>query len=429
MKSSFYDVVFKGLSTSEVNPKLLDLFIKHFPSKSPEQIGRLLRENLRFVKNKTQADANKISEFINDNGGIASIVPSSVHDLKKTNVSNESSSSSDDVEVNELQKTTDALLSRVAKKVTDTAGIEKIEHFSIKELLSETFKKRSQEEVEMHCMVGTIATTPSLKTIDAGWPKPWLFIRLFVFMIIVYMTLLYSYGEWQNIIIVPGLIFIGSFAMPLTVLMFFFEMNAPNNVSLIVVSKSVLLGGAISLLTSLMIFDITEAFGWLGSSVAGLAEEPGKLIALLLITNASRYRYIHNGILLGAAVGAGFASFESMGYAFRVLLGSGSDSFLDNITVRGLLSPFAHIVWTAMIGGALWKVRQEKKFRWNMLRDARFLKIFFIAVGLHMIWNAPLILPFYTKYIILGFISWVVILGLQHEGLKQIAICKSASSL
>ena len=159
--------------------------------------------------------------------------------------------------------------------------------------------------------------------------------------------------------------------------------------------------------------------GWLGASVAGLAEEPGKLLALLTVAGIPKYRYKLNGLLFGAAVGTGFAAFESAGYALRVGLHD-TDMMKDTIMVRGMLSPFAHIAWTAMCGAALWRVKGAGKFTLGMLKDVRFLKVFAVAVILHMLWNCPLHLPFYGKYAILGVAAWIVLLGLIQEGLREL---------
>ena len=48
----------------------------------------------------------------------------------------------------------------------------------------------------------------------------------------------------------------------------------------------------------------------------GVLEETGKALALLVVVGSLRYRWQLNGLLFGAAVGAGFAGFESAGYAF-----------------------------------------------------------------------------------------------------------------
>ena len=128
---------------------------------------------------------------------------------------------------------------------------------------------------------------------------------------------------------------------------------------------------------------------------------------------------LFNGLLFGAAVGTGFAAFESAGYALRMGF-INTDLMKDTIMIRGMLSPFAHIAWTAMCGAALWRVKGDKKFSFTMVKDLRFLRIFIIAVVLHMVWNSPLQLPFYGKYAILGVVAWIVILALIQDGLKEL---------
>jgi RsiW-degrading membrane proteinase PrsW (M82 family) len=54
------------------------------------------------------------------------------------------------------------------------------------------------------------------------------------------------------------------------------------------------------------------------------------------------------------------------------------------------------------------------------VRDPRFLRIFGLAVVLHTLWNSPIALPFYFKYIMLGFVAWVVNLALIQGGLMEV---------
>jgi RsiW-degrading membrane proteinase PrsW (M82 family) len=94
---------------------------------------------------------------------------------------------------------------------------------------------------------------------------------------------------------------------------------------------------------------------------------------------------------------------------------------LSIIMDRGLLSMLGgHVLWTAMVGAALWKVRGESPFHFELLKDPSFLRVFLLAVVLHMIWNLPFTLPFYAKYVAVGFAAWVVIIGFIQEGLTQI---------
>jgi RsiW-degrading membrane proteinase PrsW (M82 family) len=89
------------------------------------------------------------------------------------------------------------------------------------------------------------------------------------------------------------------------------------------------------------------------------------------------------------------------------------------------MAPFMHVIWTANAAAALWMVKGEKKFEWSMLGSARFLRVFASSVILHFIWNSnitiiPLPLIYDVKFLILGFISWVIAFMLIQAGLKQL---------
>jgi RsiW-degrading membrane proteinase PrsW (M82 family) len=319
-------------------------------------------------------------------------------------------------------------IARFSEKISSTAGVEKLEGFSLRDMFSDVFSKHSDEEIERYFTVGTPETTPSLQEVDTRWPRPWLFFRAFVISVVVYLCFVQAWNQYGNVNLVPGLIIVGSFAVPFATLVFFFEMNAARNVSLYQVIKLVMLGGVLSLMFSLVLFQVTGALrlSWLGASVAALAEEPGKLLALMLVVNKRRYPHLLNGLLFGAAIGTGFAAFESAGYALRYALDG--YSMQDIILSRGLMAPFSHIVWTAMSAAALWRVKGDADFQIGMLNDARFKRVFLVAVALHMLWNADIELPFQAKQLLLGAIAWVIVFGLIQEGLKQLRSYKTEHS-
>jgi RsiW-degrading membrane proteinase PrsW (M82 family) len=323
------------------------------------------------------------------------------------------------------------IASRVSEHVTRLAGVDRIDGFDPAEFFAEVFKRHGRDEVENYFTVGTPATTPSLDAVDTSWPRPWVFFRTFLGSLAVYFLFVQAWREFGNLNLIPGLIIVGSFAVPISALIFFFEVNARKNVSLYQVVRLVFLGGILSLILSLFFFEVSGALNlnWLGASLAGLVEEPGKLLAVLWIGNQVRYRYTLNGLLFGAAVGAGFAAFESAGYAlYAGLSSSDPDAMMDSIMIRGMLSPFAHIVWTAMSAAALWRVKQGRPFRFEMVKDPRFLRIFGIAVGMHMLWNSPVYLPFYLKYLAIGAVAWIIVVALIQDGLRQLREEKSAFS-
>jgi RsiW-degrading membrane proteinase PrsW (M82 family) len=248
--------------------------------------------------------------------------------------------------------------------------------------------------------------------------------------LVLYFLFWIGWRLWENTNLLPGLMLIGSFAIPISALVLFIEFNVRRNVSLYMVVRLVLLGGVFSLLIThllplvpwLLSLLFTDYSQILGNSLAGPLEESAKVLAMVAVASAAKYRYKLNGLLVGAAVGMGFAAFESAGYAFNVLLGGGNvEDMVFNINMRGLLSPFCHIVWSAISGCALWRVINGREFKWRMLCDENFIRLFLVPVILHMIWNSPLQLPYFGTFILLGVAAWFVCFSLVQEGLHEVA--------
>ena len=211
----------------------------------------------------------------------------------------------------------------ITGRISSVAGVEKIQGFDAREMFSEVFRSRSDEHVEEHFTVGTPSTTPLLSAVDTAWPKPWVFFKTFTFSVLVYVCFVFAVEEFHNPKLLPGLIMTGTFLIPVSLLIFFFEMNVLRNVSLYQVVKLVMLGGIMSLILSLFLFQWTDLGTWLGAMSAGIVEEIGKAAALLLVINKTKYRWTLNGLLFGAAVGTGFSAFESAGYALLTGLSYG----------------------------------------------------------------------------------------------------------
>jgi protease PrsW len=314
---------------------------------------------------------------------------------------------------------TESFLDQIGDTLSQVAGTEKLEGFSLQGMFSETFKKRTVAEMEEYLIVGTARTTPKIAEVETGWPKPWLFARFLLFFGVIYIGFVMTYKQFHNPSLIPGLILIGAFAMPIATLILFFELNTPRNVSLYRLMVLVGLGGIVSLFISLIGYNVSN-FTWLGASGAGIIEELGKLATLILIIRNPHYKYILNGMLFGAAVGAGFAAFESAGYAFRIGITHGSSAMMDNIALRGGLAPLMHVAWTAMVGAALWRVKKDQSITLAHLSNPRFLRILFVAVILHMLWDSPFYPPFYFKEVLLGSAAWFIIWGLVQQGLRQV---------
>ena len=315
------------------------------------------------------------------------------------------------------------IIARMSSKVNVLTGTERVDAGDVGGLFSEVLKKHDEEELERVFAAGLRATTPAIADIPNSPPSPWVYSRVLVFFGVTFLVLYLTWREYENINLLPGLILIGSFAFPLAAALFFYECNVTRNLSLFMFAKAFVWGGVLGIALSLALFQLSDAIGSIiGAPIAGLIEEPGKLAAVILLARAARYRWTLNGMCLGAAVGAGFAAFESAGYALQFLLEEGADGMMSAIGLRGIFEPFTHVVWTAITAGALWRVRQGRPFDFDMLKDRRFLAPMIAAMAIHAIWNSPLPahVPFMGGYIALGAISWIIAVGMMLGALKEV---------
>ncbi|MDB6109820.1 MAG: Membrane protein-like protein [Pedosphaera sp.] len=311
------------------------------------------------------------------------------------------------------------LLDHISDTLNHVAGTEKLEGFSLREMFSQTFQKRTGTEMEDYLIVGTERTTPPISEVQTGWPKPWLFARFLLFFGLIYFGFVFAYQQFRNANLIPGLILMGAFATPVATLILFFELNTPKNVSLYRLMVLVSLGGIVSLFVSLLGYNLTK-FDWMGASSAGIVEELGKLVALILILRTPRYKFTLNGLLFGAAVGVGFAAFENAGYALYMWDRFGGSAMMQIIVMRAVLSPLMHVAWTAMVGAALWRVKGDQPITFTTLANPRFYRVLLLAMFLHMFWNVPWHPPFFLKELVLGSAAWFVIWGLVQQGLRQV---------
>jgi protease PrsW len=313
------------------------------------------------------------------------------------------------------------MLRGVSRKLSSLADLPTISRMPVRQILIGGLTKATRaEDMEETFAVGSPTTTPPLSAIPDGWPTPRVFWRVLGAAIATYVLLRLGVTEFHNPI--PGMIVIGSFLVPLSVVILFFELNTPRNVSVYQVGKLLLLGGALSLILTSVAGRMLPGSG-VGDIVpallTGVMEETGKALALLIVVGNMRYRWQLNGLLFGAAMGAGFAGFESAGYAFN--LAPTSDEASTLIEMRGMLAP--GVIWTAMVGSAIWKVKGDKPFEVSMLFAPVVLRRFAIAVVLHGLWDMS-IRPTWVKWIVLSVIGWYFVLGILIQALDEVASAK-----
>lgn len=316
-------------------------------------------------------------------------------------------------------------MNTVIKKANELTGETGEVTFNLKDLVSDVFKKHSKEEQEELFICGTTKTTPKESEISSSWPKPWLYSRIFLMFAITF-GLLSVVAEWfSNTNAIPGLIFIGALAVPFSAVVFFFEVNAPRNMSLFETIKIFFIGGALSLISTLILFEIAPVgdLDYIGATIVGIVEEVGKLVIVAYFCKNAKVKHILTGLLIGSAVGAGFAVFETAGYAFNYLLSDGWETMLEVIYLRAILSIGGHVVWAAISGAALVLVKGTEELTKEHLLAPRFLKIFAVPVVLHAVWDMPIPTPNNLPIVQIActVLAWVMVLVLINSGLKQLS--------
>lgn len=223
-----------------------------------------------------------------------------------------------------------------------------------------------------------------------GLPQPWLFLRAFLLLAGSFVVLFSMLKTTHNPNLLPGVILLGAFAAPIGVSLFFLEANTPRNISLYAYAKFFTAGAVMSVAFATVMYTYGTGFiERFGASGAAFIEEPAKLAAVVLLAKGVSGRYAINGLALGAAVGAGFAAFESAGYALTALMESQDLDHMSDVTVlRAWTSVGTHTVWTAILACALWQVMNGRRFEWHMLLSPRFLVPAAIVTGLHFAWNS-----------------------------------------
>lgn len=293
-------------------------------------------------------------------------------------------------------------------------------------LFSDVLQKHTKEEAENIFICGTRTTTPVPESISKNWPHPWLYGRVFFGFLIAFGLLYICCMAFGNINAVPGLMVVGSFTVPISALVLFIEMNAFRNISFYDVALVFLVGGCASLVSTLLLFSIVEVeqLDYLGAMSVGLIEEIGKAVIVYYFIKKLGKLNILSGLLIGAAVGAGFAAFESSGYALTALAVGGWKTMMGTIFLRGFLAPGGHVTWAAVTGAAMTIAAKERgEMSGGVLTNSKFLRLFVIPVVLHGLWDSPLTnigSQIFLIPILLTLLVWIVVLILFNMGLAEI---------
>jgi RsiW-degrading membrane proteinase PrsW (M82 family) len=125
---------------------------------------------------------------------------------------------------------------------------------------------------------------------------------------------------------------------------------------------------------------------WSSVIQAPVVEESAKAAGILILLLFFRRQFDGpvDGLVYGATVAAGFAFTENILYFGQALIESGGVGLGFTFVLRGIMSPFAHVMFTACTGVALgFAVRRRNWFAGAGI----FVLGLLLAIGLHALWN------------------------------------------
>ena len=229
------------------------------------------------------------------------------------------------------------------------------------------------------------------RAVGGSPPRPWRgpsWVRILIGGLALWVATVLITFATQNANLIPIIILLGSFLIPVTFVSYAMR-KADQVISGAQIFSGFVYGGLLGVLgASVLEAALLQQPSGLGYVGVGLIEEAVKLAALWLLARRLPRYTARDGMVLGAAVGLGFAALESAGYAFNALFTSGGLSLLDVVeteVLRGILEPFGHGVWTAILGGALFAAAAR---RGRLRLTTPVLGWYVLVAGLHALWDA-----------------------------------------
>jgi RsiW-degrading membrane proteinase PrsW (M82 family) len=194
-------------------------------------------------------------------------------------------------------------------------------------------------------------------------------------------------AQTGNSNLVPTLILLGSFLVPFSVVLFATERVSGSLVP-VQLFLAFFVGGVFGVLGASVLESDLHSTPWIYFRV-GFIEEFVKVVILLFVGRSVVPKEPRQGALLGACVGAGFAAFESAGYAFNsALTANGIDlgAMLQTEVMRSVMTPLGHVLWTALLGAVVFGAARRSAGRYRLTGA---VVVAFIGVSiLHGLWDS-----------------------------------------
>jgi RsiW-degrading membrane proteinase PrsW (M82 family) len=234
----------------------------------------------------------------------------------------------------------------------------------------------------------------------------------------------------QNIILLPTIVLLGSFLVPVTAIVWYLDHDTSPSLSPRRIVSAFIIAGVLGLIVaSLLEFWLVYGPGTIGMLKVGFIEEFVKGAAIILLALGLRSYATRDGMLLGGTIGFGFAALETSGYALASLfvvqgqqLVLSLPSVVFTELVRAVLAPFGHGLWAAILGGVIFHASRKGHLRltWSVL---------VAYIGVSVLHAAFDIFGGITGYIVISIIGIVPLVYLWVWGDRGIPFRRAAQPI
>ena len=187
----------------------------------------------------------------------------------------------------------------ITENLDKLTGAKSENYVTFKDLFKNTFQKHSDEELDDIFVCGTKNTTPDIKNIKPKDASAWVYFKILIFFVIAYIPTRMGYITYGNLNFLPAMIMLGAFAIPVAVLMFFYEINLFRNIPFYKIVKYFVLGGALSLIFTMLLSTLgfnMDISTYSGALMVGLVEEVAKAVVVaLFLFKSKKSNYILDG--------------------------------------------------------------------------------------------------------------------------------------
>jgi RsiW-degrading membrane proteinase PrsW (M82 family) len=220
------------------------------------------------------------------------------------------------------------------------------------------------------------SNSQALKKIDGqAWaPRWWAVLLIGLALWAAAVGAMYFTG---NIILLPTIVLLGSFLVPVTAISWYLDHDASPAISPRRIVSAFIIAAVLGLIVaSLLEFWLVYGPGTIGMLKVGFIEEFVKGAAIVLLAIGLRSYTTRDGMVLGAAVGFGFAALETSGYALASLFVVQGQQLVLSLPavvftelVRAVLAPFGHGLWSAILGGVIFYAARHGRVQmiWSVL--------------------------------------------------------------